>query len=254
MLDVHPPEHTPHTWRDFFIHIATIVLGLVIAVGLEQAVEYFHNRHVRRDLDAQIQEVLRDDLSADAYDLHCLGAFRSYLTDLQAAVVARRAGRSLPAAPSADDPRMLSQTRFPSLAPYEAAKENGTVAVLPANEIRLYDRIGLQRELLLAQSLNWHRAVLAWQSFEQRFVDSKGTVSFGGAALAPSLDQLSPAELIEFQTLIATLTKETDMLCERHRYFNEEARSILNGNRDENKLFDAILRESESQRQQASHP
>jgi hypothetical protein len=45
MLDVHPPEHPAHTWRDFFIHIATIVVGLIIAVGLEQAVEYLHHRH-----------------------------------------------------------------------------------------------------------------------------------------------------------------------------------------------------------------
>ena len=28
MLDVHPPHHAATTWRDFFIHIATIVLGL----------------------------------------------------------------------------------------------------------------------------------------------------------------------------------------------------------------------------------
>ena len=45
MLDVHPPEHAAHSWRDFFIHIATIVIGLIIAVGLEQTVEYFHHRH-----------------------------------------------------------------------------------------------------------------------------------------------------------------------------------------------------------------
>ena len=45
MLDVHPAHHAATTWRDFFIHIATIVLGLLIAVGLEQTVEYFHHRH-----------------------------------------------------------------------------------------------------------------------------------------------------------------------------------------------------------------
>jgi hypothetical protein len=44
MLDVHPPEHTPHSWRDFFIHIATIVIGLLIAIALEQTVERFHHR------------------------------------------------------------------------------------------------------------------------------------------------------------------------------------------------------------------
>jgi hypothetical protein len=45
MLDVHPAHHAASTWRDFFIHIATIVLGLLIAVGLEQTVEYIHHRH-----------------------------------------------------------------------------------------------------------------------------------------------------------------------------------------------------------------
>ena len=44
MIDIHPAHHAATTWRDFFIHIATIVLGLIIAVGLEQTVEYFHHR------------------------------------------------------------------------------------------------------------------------------------------------------------------------------------------------------------------
>lgn len=43
MLDVHVP-HPTHTWKDFFIHIATIVVGLLIAIGLEQTVEYIHHR------------------------------------------------------------------------------------------------------------------------------------------------------------------------------------------------------------------
>jgi hypothetical protein len=45
MLDVHPPHHAANSWRDFFIHIVTIVIGLLIAIGLEQTVEHFHHRH-----------------------------------------------------------------------------------------------------------------------------------------------------------------------------------------------------------------
>ena len=45
MLDVHPAHHAATTWREFLIHIATIVLGLIIAVGLEQTVEFFHHRY-----------------------------------------------------------------------------------------------------------------------------------------------------------------------------------------------------------------
>ncbi len=46
MLEVHPPHHSPTTWRDFLLHIVTIVIGLLIAIGLEQTVEYFHHRHI----------------------------------------------------------------------------------------------------------------------------------------------------------------------------------------------------------------
>ena len=54
MLDVHPPHHAAHTWKDFFIHIATIVIGLLIAVGLEQTVEYFHRQHERHLLEHEL--------------------------------------------------------------------------------------------------------------------------------------------------------------------------------------------------------
>ena len=60
MLDVHPAHHAANTWRDFFIHIATIVLGLLIAIGLEQTVEYFHHRRqlmeARKELSAEFDE------------------------------------------------------------------------------------------------------------------------------------------------------------------------------------------------------
>jgi len=45
MLDVHPPHTPTHTWKDFFIHVGTICVGLLIAIGLEQTVEYFHHEH-----------------------------------------------------------------------------------------------------------------------------------------------------------------------------------------------------------------
>ena len=44
-MDIHPPEHPIHTWRDFLIHIATIVVGLIIALGLEQLVVMIEHHH-----------------------------------------------------------------------------------------------------------------------------------------------------------------------------------------------------------------
>jgi len=44
MLDVHAPHNTVHTWKDFFVHLGTIAIGLLIAIGLEQSVEALHHR------------------------------------------------------------------------------------------------------------------------------------------------------------------------------------------------------------------
>jgi hypothetical protein len=43
MLDVHPAHHAASTWRDFFIHIITIVIGLLIAIRFEQTVRWRHH-------------------------------------------------------------------------------------------------------------------------------------------------------------------------------------------------------------------
>lgn len=57
MLDVHPPHEAAHSWKDFFIHIVTIVIGLLIAIGLEQTVEFFHHRNeIKETREALKQE------------------------------------------------------------------------------------------------------------------------------------------------------------------------------------------------------
>ena len=72
MLDVHPPEHAAHSWRDFFIHIATIVVGLLIAVGIEQTVEWIHHRHQLREAREAIHEELIRDHQEMRYNLALL--------------------------------------------------------------------------------------------------------------------------------------------------------------------------------------
>ncbi len=44
MLDVHPPHEAARSLPEFLVHIITIVIGLLIAISLEQAVEHFHHR------------------------------------------------------------------------------------------------------------------------------------------------------------------------------------------------------------------
>jgi hypothetical protein len=147
MLEIHAPNEALQTWKGFLLHIATIVIGLFIAVGLEQTVEFFHHRHLREQLEKQMQEVFAGDLRSDANSLNTLRELRAYLLEVRTAIIARLDGKQEPLPPPAADPRMASFTIFPNLAPYEAAKENGTVAYLPTARIRIYNRVAFQREL-----------------------------------------------------------------------------------------------------------
>jgi hypothetical protein len=66
MLDVHPPHESIQTWKAFFVHIATIVIGLLIAVALEQTVEFFHHRH----LVAETREALHEEMQKNIAMFH----------------------------------------------------------------------------------------------------------------------------------------------------------------------------------------
>src|SRR5665213_4497233 len=54
MIDVHVPHGGLHTWKDFWIHLGTITLGLLIAISLEQSVEWLHHLHQRHQLEASL--------------------------------------------------------------------------------------------------------------------------------------------------------------------------------------------------------
>jgi len=57
MIEVHAPHESVHSWKDAFIHIAIIVVGLLIAVGLDEAAEHFHHmRQVRETREALNKE------------------------------------------------------------------------------------------------------------------------------------------------------------------------------------------------------
>jgi hypothetical protein len=59
LLDVHAPHEKMHGIKDFLLHILTITIGLLIALGLEAGVEKIHQHHLRDEADSNIQQEIR---------------------------------------------------------------------------------------------------------------------------------------------------------------------------------------------------
>ena len=58
MLDVHPPHKAIEGVGEFFLHLFTITVGLLIAVGIEAAVE----RHQHRELAAEARDTMTAEI------------------------------------------------------------------------------------------------------------------------------------------------------------------------------------------------
>ena len=126
MLDVHPIHGAAHSWKDFFIHIATISVGLFIALGLEQTAEYAHHRHqlteARRDLVAELGEN-RHQLEMNIEETQKIAA------DLDADIAFLRANQS---SHSPIGGRLIYQTKFywPSDGTWQAVKQTGSLGLM----------------------------------------------------------------------------------------------------------------------------
>ncbi|HXE07250.1 MAG TPA: hypothetical protein VN612_05100 [Acidobacteriaceae bacterium] len=99
MIDIHPPQHGALTRRDFFIHLSTVILGILIAIGLEQTVEYLHHRYLAAEATKALSQERKQNEAANDFNIF---ATQHHERDLQhdlAMLDAVRAHRPMPPGP-----------------------------------------------------------------------------------------------------------------------------------------------------------
>jgi hypothetical protein len=154
MLDVHAPHESIHSWRDFFIHIVTISIGLLIAIGLEQTVEYLHHRHQVADL----REALRTEREQNHLRLaDQTTEFRTRAPILQTNLAVFHYLRLHPGAAERELPGKVFWHNLG--APFidyvwQTAQQTGVTAFMPQSEVRrnaeLYRRLNICTESFAA--------------------------------------------------------------------------------------------------------
>ena len=151
MLDVHPPHHTPHTWRDFFIHIATIVIGLLIAIGLEQTVEFFHHRHELQKAREELRDEIRANQRTTAMQADLIHQIQAELNVDMALLLAHRAtGKPLSGKLNFD-----WSFRRTSSAAWKTNQQSGALNQMPHPELRHYDYTFVVCDAVMESAEKW---------------------------------------------------------------------------------------------------
>jgi hypothetical protein len=133
MLDVHPPHEAAHTWKDFFIHIATIVIGLCIAVGLEQTVEFFHHRHLLHTAENNLRAEIQDNRTLLASDEQYLNLTQKQIEDGITILAAAKAGKA-----TTEGPPLHWEWDAPQSSSWDTARDNGAVTLMSYEAAQSY--------------------------------------------------------------------------------------------------------------------
>ena len=139
MIDIHPPHHGAMARRDIFTHLAIVVAGILIAIGLEQAVEAVHHAGQRRELIEDAQAEASRNLSILETDINSALIVERW--DRAVLDVLRRAepesGMLTIILPPRPD---YSVRRSASRAVWTVAHTNGEAALVPEGIAEAFDR------------------------------------------------------------------------------------------------------------------
>jgi hypothetical protein len=210
MIDVHPPQHAAITLRDFFIHLGIVVLGILIAIGLEQTVELFHHRHQLREAREQIRAEIQTNLEWQR-DVNGPGT-KAIAAHMGHNIAILRAAEENTPAPDAVLDFSWKIQGFNDGA-YRSASQNGAIALLPYDESEAYGDMYEQQQITLESAL----ALIAQ-------VKSAQSITMRGHTLA----QMSPAELQELLAACSAVQGKAVAFSEWGSEFTDEAHITLN--------------------------
>ena len=232
MIDVHAPHQSTHTWTDFLIHIATIVVGLFIAIGLEQAVELLHRSNQRHQLEADLRTEAENNRIIITRDLR-LQALEPWFDQAMNAVdsASPQQGKiriTLPFAPCMPGSVGTSTERFfaPSEAVWTTAKESSLVGLLPVEQARMYARLAHNYDLLAIGREDFYRSCSTIGAMQHRFAKLAPAAS---DAPRTAVWTLTPAQADRLAQVASEARTAVKGLCFRLRWSDVYEQGVLSG-------------------------
>jgi hypothetical protein len=240
VIDVHAPHGGLHTWKDFWIHLGTITLGLLIAISLEQSVEWVHR--------LQERSALQDDLRAEALNNHDSVAIDvaiydqqiDWLLALQRGVEEARttgkASTAYPARPDGtpDSPRYVAYHVLETEA-WTTARESSLLVLLPRAEAEIYARVIFQSDQVSQTRERVRELGIRQGAFETRFSHGTYPPDMSGA-------QMTTQDLDEYEAILADELEEVRIARVRLRIFGAANDYVLGGGTSEDDVRKAILK------------
>lgn len=206
MLDVHPPHEPVHGWRDFLLHILTITIGLLIALGLEGLVEWQHHRHLVHEAEASLHHEIETNarqLPKSLAQLHKeQGVLKQDLTVLNYIVEHGKA-------PEHSSLRLDFNIETLDNVGWKTAQASGALAYMPYSKAEEYaDIFADQDELFVAEQQAARDVIVSMGTIADNDDERERADPTGGkAALLVERVQTLRAQLLLVESVMNSLNK-----------------------------------------------
>jgi hypothetical protein len=196
-MHMHRPKPL-HGWRDVLFEIGVIVVGIIIAICLEQAVELLHHRHQRQVLEEDLRtdtQSNRDLLNRDIAAAHSIIEWAT-----TQAATAERAG---PTGPLTLHRIPVARLYRPDAGVWPAAKANGEANLLTTGEQNWFEDLNLTEEqIFLSNAGTTDRLYDAYAALNLTIIGHAAEMSSGELDLSP-LDRTQRAIVVERLRIVA---------------------------------------------------
>ncbi|AEU34787.1 hypothetical protein [Granulicella mallensis] len=153
-MDVHAPHEPIHTWKDFLLHLATITIGLLIALGLEGLVEAAHHRHLLHEAEMNLRAEIssnRQTLAGDEKQLDGTEQEIEFNLSLLAAIKTHQ--------PTSGQLAHGWEWNGMDSAAWNTARDTGAVALMSYEYAQAYSVIYNQQGVVNDQARNYIRSI-----------------------------------------------------------------------------------------------
>ncbi len=151
-LDVHAPHHSIVGWKDFLVHLLTITIGLLIAVGIEGCVE-LHREH---KLVQEARETMREEILYNVGQMkQAVGNLKTQRETMQKNIDVLTRIQENPKDKAAQDASITANYSIVGLreTAWKTAQTTGALAFMPYAEAQRYSEVyGTQKEFLDQQN------------------------------------------------------------------------------------------------------
>jgi len=246
MIDVHAPHGGVHTWKDFWIHLGTITLGLLIAISLEQSVEWLHHLHQRHQLEEDLRAECEANHRHAENNIAVYDKIVPWLIELQRDVEQARAagGKTAidyPPRPDGvpDSPRWVAYHVLEAEA-WTTAKESSLLVLMPRNEAEAYARLYIQADQVQSTRERVRDLGIAQSAFETRY-------AHGTYPPQVEIAKLSPDQLEEYDKLLSEELEAVRIARVRLRIFAAANDYVMSGGTSEEEVRRALLKANTTQ-------